>query len=63
LFFNTETSTLELSAVGWVIPGLIGHWAMKQGFLKTIAMLSIISVLVRMVVIVVYNGNPIPELY
>ena len=62
-FFNTTSSTLEFSAVGWVVPGLVAHWAVKQGFLKTLSMLSIISVLVRLTVIIVYQGNPIPELY
>ncbi len=63
LFFNTAENTLEFSAVGWVVPGLIAHWSAKQGFIKTLAMLAIISVLVRLVVIIVYSGNTIPELY
>lgn len=63
LFFNTAKSTLELSAVGWVVPGLIGNWSAKQGFVKTMAMLAIIAVLVRLLVIIIYNGNTIPQLY
>lgn len=63
MFFNTAKSTLELSAVGWVVPGLIAHWSMKQGFVKTLAMLCVISVLVRLIVIIVFNGSLIPELY
>lgn len=63
LFFNTAENTLEFSAVGWVVPGLVAHWAAKQGFIKTIAMLGIISVLVRLMVIIIYNGNTIPDLY
>ena len=62
-FFNTSTSTLEFSAVGWVVPGLVAHWALKQGFVKTISMLSIISVMVRLFVIVIFNGQIIPNLY
>ncbi len=63
LFFNTAKSTLELSAIGWVVPGLIGNWSVKQGFIKTMAMLAIISVLVRLIVIIISNGNTIPDLY
>ncbi|MGD1846061.1 MAG: poly-gamma-glutamate biosynthesis protein PgsC [Salibacteraceae bacterium] len=63
MYFNTADSTLELSAVGWVVPGLIAHWAMKQGFTKTMSMLAIISVLVRFMVILVFNGSTIPNLY
>ena len=63
MYFNTAESTLELSAVGWVVPGLIAHWAVKQGFSKTISMLAIISVVVRLLVIIVFNGKLIPSTY
>ena len=63
LFFNTAESTVELSAVGWVVPGLIAHWAAKQGYVKTLSMLAIISVMVRLGVIIIFNGALIPELY
>jgi len=63
MFFNTDQNTVELSAVGWVLPGLITHWSVKQGFVKTMAMLAIISVLVRLLVIIVFNGNIIPSIY
>lgn len=63
MFFNTSESTLELSAVGWVVPGLIAHWSIKQGYVKTLAMLTLISVLVRFIVIIVSNGSIIPTLY
>ncbi len=63
LFINTEVSTLEFSAVGWVIPGLIAHWSAKQGFIKTISMLAITSVLVRFIVIICFNGALLPNLY
>jgi len=62
-FFNTETSTIEFSAVGWIVPGLIAHWSVKQGYLKTIAMLIITAVIVRLVVILSFNGMPFPDLY
>lgn len=63
LYFSTTQNTFELSAVGWVVPGLIANWSAKQGFIKTLAMLAIISVLVRLIVIIVFNGSPIPDLY
>ncbi len=63
MFFNTAKTTIELSAIGWVVPGLVGHWSVKQGFIKTIAMLAIISILVRFIVIIINNGALIPDLY
>lgn len=63
MVFNTPNSTVELSAIGWVIPGLIAHWAAKQGFAKTMAMLAVTSVIVRLFVIICFLGETLPELY
>ncbi|MEL6809852.1 MAG: poly-gamma-glutamate biosynthesis protein PgsC [Bacteroidota bacterium] len=63
LIFNTSSSTVELSAIGWVIPGLIAHWAAKQGFVKTLAMMAVTSVIVRLLVILCFLGESLPELY
>lgn len=63
MYFNTQQSTIEFSAVGWIVPGLIAHWSVKQGYLKTLSMLAITSVLVRLIVIAVYNFNLIPSFY
>ena len=60
---DTQTSTIELSAIGWVIPGLIAHTAAKQGYVKTMAMLSISSVIVRLLVILIFAGDLFPEWY
>ncbi len=63
MFVNTATTTLEFSAVGWVVPGLIAHWSVKQGYVKTLSMLAITSILVRLFVILAYWGQIIPDLY
>ena len=63
MFFNTSSSTVEFSAVGWVVPGLVAHWSANQGFIKTLSMLAIISILVRFLVIIMFDGSLIPNLY
>ena len=63
MVFDTQSSTIELSTIGWVIPGLIAHWAAKQGFLKTMSMLAITSVIVRLLVIACFLGHELPQLY
>ncbi len=60
---DTQTSTIELSAIGWVIPGLIAHTSAKQGYVKTMAMLSISSVIVRLLVILIFAGDLFPKWY
>lgn len=63
LLFNMASTTVEFSAVGWVVPGLIAHWSVKQGIIKTFGMLSITSVLVRLLVVIIFNGALFPNLY
>lgn len=62
MVFNTESSTAEFSAIGWVIPGLMAHWSAKQGYVKTIAMLSITSIIVRLAVVLCFSGATLVEL-
>ena len=59
LIIHAGESSIHLSAIGWVVPGLIAHWAAKQGYLKTISMLTVIAVLIRLIIIIANNGNPI----
>lgn len=60
LLIDVTTSTIQLQAVGWVIPGLIAHWFGKQGIYRTICVLFITSVLVRLIVIILFNGELFP---
>lgn len=62
MIFNTGDTTAEFSAIGWVIPGLMAHWSAKQGYVKTIAMLSITSIIVRLAVILCFSGATLVEL-
>jgi gamma-polyglutamate biosynthesis protein CapC len=61
LSLNLGSSALELQAVGWVVPGLIAHWFEKQGILKTISVLFVSSVLVRLIVILFFAGALLPK--
>lgn len=60
-YIDLTDATLELKAIGWVIPGLIAHWYCKQGLIRTISVLVITSVLVRLLVILLFNGELLPE--
>lgn len=62
-FMNVDlaSTTLELQAVGWVIPGLIAHWFGKQGVFKTLNVLFITSVLVRLILILFFAGALLPQ--
>ena len=58
---DIASTTLELQAVGWVIPGLIAHWFGKQGVFKTLNVLFITSVLARLILILFFAGALLPQ--
>lgn len=60
LTLNIASATIELTAVGWVVPGLIAHWFGKQGIFKTVCVLLVTAVIVRLVVIVFFDGDLFP---
>ena len=53
----------DISPIGWVLPGLIAHWSMKQGLVKTLSMLTIMSVVVRFILILVFQGDAITPIH
>ena len=61
LTISIAATTLELQAVGWVIPGLIAHWFSKQGVFKTLSVLFITAVLVRLILILCFSGDLLPQ--
>jgi poly-gamma-glutamate biosynthesis protein PgsC/CapC len=60
LTLNIASTTVELTAVGWVVPGLIAHWFGKQGIFKTVCALLVTSVVVRLIVIAAFGGDLLP---
>ena len=60
LMFEVANTSMELQAVGWAIPGLIAHWFGKQGVFKTISVLFVSSVLVRLILILFFAGALLP---
>jgi gamma-polyglutamate biosynthesis protein CapC len=58
---DIAATTVELQAVGWAIPGLIAYWFGKQGVFKTLSVLFISSVFVRLIVILIFAGALLPK--
>ncbi|MBK6347693.1 MAG: poly-gamma-glutamate biosynthesis protein PgsC [Bacteroidales bacterium] len=61
LTIDIASTTVELQAVGWVIPGLLAHWFAKQGIFKTISVLFVSSVMVRFLIILTFAGALLPK--
>jgi poly-gamma-glutamate biosynthesis protein PgsC/CapC len=57
---NLSRNYIDISTIGFVIPGLIAYWFNRQGILETLSAMIIVSVLVRLIIIVVTGGVIIP---
>jgi poly-gamma-glutamate biosynthesis protein PgsC/CapC len=49
--------TIELAAIGYIIPGLVGMWIDRQGVAETTATLLTSGVMVRLILILIYGGE------
>lgn len=47
---------LDVSVIGYVIPGLVAYWMHRQGVVETLATMSLAAVLTRLVMTVVSGG-------
>lgn len=58
-FFTLQTTigTLEMQTIGLIIPGLIANWMERQGVWKTLAVMIIAAVVIRLVLMLVTGGE------
>jgi len=54
---DTNFGTIELSIVGYIIPGLIAVWIDRQGVLETFSALITASVIIRLTLILLTGGE------
>lgn len=54
LFFYANILSQDMRIVGYIIPGLIANDMLKQGAAKTIAMVLIVAVIVRLVMLAIH---------
>ncbi len=50
-------TTIDLSIIGYIIPGLIAIWIDRQGLVESFSALIVASVVVRMALILITGGN------
>ncbi len=56
-FGGLSVYELGLHSIGYIIPGLIANWMEKQGIFRTLSMIAIASVIVRLVLIILTGGE------
>jgi hypothetical protein len=52
IVFNTNLITVEIDTIGFIMPGLIANEMYRQSIIPTILTLTVISVIVRLILIV-----------
>ena len=57
LFPNLSVLDMQLFSIGYIIPGLIANWFERQGFVKTLTVMFIAAVLVRITLIIIFKGE------
>jgi poly-gamma-glutamate biosynthesis protein PgsC/CapC len=60
LTFSFPPYSLHLASIGYIIPGLIANWMERQGALKTLSVMVIAAVIVRLVLMIV-SGEVLPH--
>jgi len=48
---------LQMQSIGYIIPGLIANWFERQGFWKTVSSMGIAAIVVRLALMVIFNGE------
>ena len=47
----------SLTAIGYIIPGLLAYWMTRQGIVRTLSAMLVAAVLVRFVLIIIHGGK------
>jgi poly-gamma-glutamate biosynthesis protein PgsC/CapC len=56
----TSPNAVEYDIIGYIIPGLIAMWMDRQGVAQTLASLTIVSIVVRLVMILTVGPEVLP---
>lgn len=60
LTFSFPPYSLHLASIGYIIPGLIANWMERQGAVKTLSVMLIAAVIVRLVLMIA-SGEVLPD--
>ncbi len=57
IFGSTSIYDLNLQSIGYIIPGLIANWMERQGVVKTVSVMLIAAVIVRLILTIISGGE------
>jgi poly-gamma-glutamate biosynthesis protein PgsC/CapC len=56
VFHNHTVFDLQMQSIGYIVPGLIANWFERQGFWKTLSTMMVAAVMVRLLLMVIFQG-------
>ncbi len=54
---NLGVDTSVIQSIGYIIPGLIAYWMMRQGVVETLCTMIMASFIVRLALVTAYGGK------
>lgn len=54
--WTVDAVKVDIGVIGYVVPGLVAYWMMRQGVVQTVATLAVAAVLTRLVVTAISGG-------
>jgi poly-gamma-glutamate biosynthesis protein PgsC/CapC len=57
IFHDITIYDLQMQSIGYIVPGLIANWFERQGFWKTLSVMTIAAVLVKLIIMVIFVGE------
>lgn len=59
ILYEAFAVDFRLQAIGFIIPGLIANWMERQGVVKTLSIMFLTAVIVRLLLMVILGGEVI----
>ena len=57
LIYEAFSLDFRMQAIGFIIPGLIANWMERQGILKTLCIMALTAVIVRLILMLIMGGE------
>ena len=59
ILYEAFSIDFKMQAIGFIIPGLIANWLERQGVIKTLSIMFMTAVIVRLLLVVIMGGEVI----
>lgn len=57
IFYDVFSVDFRMQAIGFIVPGLIANWMERQGIIKTLTIMFLTAVIVRLLLMLIMGGE------